>query len=1570
MRLTSLDGSVNNNSRLLIFKVHARGHDEPLRALLDTGASNNFIRSQKVLSLGLEPERVTPSGSKLIVRLANGSTIDIPKRYVKLYVTCEGFASDESFIVIDLDERFDIILGMPWMTRHRPLIDWDNGSIRSSQQSGMTAEQISAVPSLSTKLAVTVPLEMSAVVAAHQLEDERKISEEVGLANPLDRETDTRDVSVVTANTRWTTSVSGKAREKKVLWVDSPQECVSSTDASLIDVPDQDADTSELSAAVLTETGFANQSIRVDNPPTSGLEITELPAMEHERFMGDLQNGSIQQICHIVTQDGDDREVDVLHLLRESFLGTSSTMDPEVLDERTKVQRFEDQSWDSLKASPYYPILDEFRDVFPEEVPCELPKDKGIRHEIDLVPGTKYCVTRQWPLPREQVEVIDAFFEKRRKAGQVRESKSPHCSPTFCVKKATGGWRIVHAYNKLNDATVPAQTPIPRKDVIIDSMQGSTVFSTIDLTDGFYQIRMRERDIPLTAVSTPSGMLWEWLVMPQGLKNAPATFNRCVTHLLRPVRAFAPSYFDDVYIHSRAENGKTDEEMHQLHLRELLQLMRKHKLYANIKKCLFGVPEIPVLGCFVGKNGVRVDPEKVKVIVEWPIPTNVKELRQFLGLSTYLHKYSKNYADLIVPLSNLLKKDVEWMWTVECQKAFDSVKQSLTDAPVLAIANHHKPFHVVCDASDFAIGSALMQHDDDMVERVISYQSRQLKPAERNYPVHDKELLSMKYALTKFRIYLLGSRPFTVYTDHASLRTAIKSPHLSQRMARWLSFFAEFNFTVEYKIGKLNILADALSRRPDYQQCDQSHCRSVSTLNGVVTRPSSTLIDEIRSAYKSDGSLRLLWDYLSESTDKAWKALPVHYQASLSRYSLVDGLLYYRTGADDDLRIVVPDDEALRQRIVYEYHDAPTGGHFGREKTYVSLSRDFYWNHQYRWVRKYIRSCEICQRVKPSPSAQAPLRSLPVPNDCWKSISMDFIFGLPADANRKTGILVFVDRFSKMVHLAAVASTVSAQQCARIFIDRVFCLHGMPEEIISDRDPRFTARFWRELFRFIGTSLKMSTADHPETDGQTERVNRALEDILRSYAHAFPSWSDFLSMAEFAINNAEHASTGHTPFYLNALRHPRLPIQLSPALSGGETQPKHLTVSDNIDRPEDDLSSKRPQRSFHSSSVVKPTVHPSDRESPIVRPTVQPSDCESPIEKNTVHLSDREKNNISPRLETSHEDRRVPLRRSARLAIKGASETVNVTDVDNNKSDPDVVDNDVEVEKRVEEDASSPTDDLVEGFVLQREAVVRYVRDRIAHSVDKQKEFADRKGRKNMNEFKIGSLVLLSTKTLPAHAINNLGSNKLLPRFIGPFKVLARIGDAYTLDIPRSMRTHPTFYVGRLKKYESSSSFAGSPSLEPPQGRPDSHSPCDAKTQQEPRASHRDPSPVGDISLPELPPSFRDGASRSSLPADAREALASRGSQSSSDSPQYLRRGIPPPLIDSAGNTRWNVDSLVDHRDERRGRSSQRFYRVRWRGFSPTDDTWEPRSALEQDVPDLLKDYEASLPRSPSAGHP
>ncbi|GMF28086.1 unnamed protein product [Phytophthora fragariaefolia] len=807
-------------------------------------------------------------------------------------------------------------------------------------------------------------------------------------------------------------------------------------------------------------------------------------------------------------------------------------------------------------------------------------------------------------------------------------------------------------------------------------------------------ILMHESDIPLTAASTPSGMLWEWLVVPQGLKNAPATFNRRVTHLLRSVRDFAPSYFDDVFIHNRAVNGKSDVEMHKEHLRKLLAVMRKHKHYANLKKCIFGASEIPVLGCLVGTNGVRPDPGKVRVINEWPTPSNVKELRQFRGLATYLCKYVSNYAGKIRPLSQLLKKDAAWDWTAECQQAHDAVRQGLTEAPILAVTDQDRPFHVMCDASDFAIGCALMQHDHE--DRVVYYQSRQLKPGERNYPVHDKERFAMKYALAKFRENLLGSRQSVIYTHYASLRTAIKSPHISQRMARWISFFAEYNFPVEYNPGRSNVVADALSRRPDYAV----HKADANVIGVVRTStPSSSLLDDVRFTYANDADAKQLLDYFAAPSDKSSQKLAKHLRARL--------------------------------RITYEYHDTPTSGHPGREKTYLLLTRDFYWSHQYKWVRKYVRTCEACQRLKPAPFPQAPLQSLPTPSECWQSISMDFISGLPPDNKRRTGIVVFVDRFSKMVHLAAVRAEVTAKQTARLFVDMVFRHHGMPIDIVSDRDPRFTSRFWQEVFTLLGTQLSISTADHPQTDGQTERVNRVLVDALKSYAHTFHHWSDCLPMAEFAINNPVHVSTGYTPFYVNAMRHLRVPSVIgavAPSLSWG---------------------------GYPVSS--KPNKH---------------GDM-----SNTSAVSTRARTARSPIKEST-------------VSTQGV-ETLN-TNEQYMQAGP-VVNKDVELNNGF----SSKTMD----FVQRRQPVIQFVQGAIATSVDRQKLNADNNGRRSTNEFKVGSLVMLAIQNLAKHAVSDFGASKLAPRFIGPFTVLAKHGNAYTLDIPSSMRLHPTFYVGQLKPY-------------------------------------------------------------------------------------------------------------------------------------------------------------------------
>ncbi|POM81644.1 Pol protein [Phytophthora palmivora] len=543
-------------------------------------------------------------------------------------------------------------------------------------------------------------------------------------------------------------------------------------------------------------------------------------------------------------------EIDEMVLLKPETspedLNSSSVMDEDVLEGFTK-QRTTRLGSEILKnpEDPVYPLVREFSDVVSKHSPFQFPSDRGVRHEIDLVPGTKYCVTRQWSLPREQCEVIDAFFAEKAKSGMVRESKSPPSTPTFCVRKSNRKWRLVHAYNKLNKCDGTGTDAGPSQGCVVEQHVGFA----LDLVDGYYQILMWESNFLLTAVCTPSGMRREWLVMPRGFSNISATFNRLVTQLFRPLRTFAQTYFDDIFVHSRAEGGQVGMEVHLKHLRRAFEVMRANKLYANIDKRVFAAEEIKVLGCFVSRVGIRADPGEVKATAAWPTTRSQKNLRKWLGLANYLYKYSAGYAVLARPLSDILKKD--WVWEQQHQDAFDSIKASLQHAPVLALPDENKSFS--------------------------------LKTAwtERNYPVHDKELLAMKYALVKFRVHLLGTRPFVIYTDHASLRTVTNSPHLSPRMTRWLSFFAEYNFRVEYKPDKLNVLTDALSRRPDYELAQ-------------VSRVTTDLYVWVRLAYQEDGNYTPLVQFLSEGKDTKVDRLSPRQRAQLHRYELAEGLPHYR----------------------------------------------------------------------------------------------------------------------------------------------------------------------------------------------------------------------------------------------------------------------------------------------------------------------------------------------------------------------------------------------------------------------------------------------------------------------------------------------------------------------------------------------------------------------------------------------------------------------------------------------------------------------------------------------------
>lgn len=568
--------------------------------------------------------------------------------------------------------------------------------------------------------------------------------------------------------------------------------------------------------------------------------------------------------------------------------------------------------------------------------------------------------------------------------------------------------------------------------------------------------------------------------------------------IFRPyLDTFVIVYLDDVLVYSRTPEG------HAQHLRQVLTVLRDHKLYAKASKCEFFKSRIEFLGHIVSADGIQMDPAKLKAIQDWPTPQKVVDVQSFHGLANYYRRFIRHFSHIAAPLTDTFKKDRPFVWGLEQQKAFDALKQAMMTTPVLIGPDTTLPYTIYTDASDYAIGAVLCQ-DHGSGLQPLAFESRKLSSAELNYPIHEKEMLSIVYAYQKWRHYLEGVSSVAV-TDHASLKHMQTQPSLSRRQARWMEFMQRFDFRIEYQPGKANVVADALSRRPDHQ------VNAISLL-----RPDTALLNQLKAAYAAD---------------------PLYSGELHDGYSTRDGLFYF------DNRLCVPDNAALRQRLLHESHDSSVSGHLGVTKTLKLVQRYFYWPKMAVTVRHYVTSCPTCQAVKSS--NQLPpglLHPLPIPDDRWEQIAMDLIVHLPQTPRGFDAIVTFTDRFSKMVHFVPTQTTVTAPTLAKLAFDHVFRYHGLPKTIVSDRDPRFISLFWQALFKITGTKLAMSTAYHPQTDGQSERTNRTLEDMLRAFTSDNHSdWDTHLAAAEFAINNAVQESTGYSPFFLNYGRHPFTP---------------------------------------------------------------------------------------------------------------------------------------------------------------------------------------------------------------------------------------------------------------------------------------------------------------------------------------------------------------------------------------------------------------------------------------------
>lgn len=474
------------------------------------------------------------------------------------------------------------------------------------------------------------------------------------------------------------------------------------------------------------------------------------------------------------------------------------------------------------------------------------------------------------------------------------------------------------------------------------------------------------------------------------------------------------------------------------------------------------------LGHIISKAGVAVDRTKIQAMMDWPISQNLKELRGFLGLTGYYRKFIARYAAITAPLTDQLKKD-NFCWSSEATEAFRTLQHAMTKAPILAMPNFTLPFVVETDACGFGVGAVLLQ-----AGHPIAYFSKILGPRAWTKSIYEKELMAIVFAVQKWRHYLLG-RKFLVKSDQQSLRFLMQQREIGPEYQRWVNKLLGYDFDIIYKPRASNKVVDALSR----EFAGQVECSTMVSSGGVPW-------DEIRKQIQHDPFI----SQLRETLEKG-KEVP-------KGYTLENGVVKYKG------RLVIPNTSILVQSLLHEYHDTPMGGHSRDLKTYQRLASEWYWLGMRKAVTKYVQSCLVCQQQKSSALSPAGLlQPLPIPAQIWEDIAMDFIEGLPKSSGWDT-VLVVVDRLSKYGHFVGLKHPFSAQTIANTFMREIVKLHGFPATIVSDRDKVFMSIFWKKLFRIQGSALNKSTAYQPQSDGQSEVVNKGLETYLRCFINGQP----------------------------------------------------------------------------------------------------------------------------------------------------------------------------------------------------------------------------------------------------------------------------------------------------------------------------------------------------------------------------------------------------------------------------------------------------------------------------------
>ena len=733
---------------------------------------------------------------------------------------------------------------------------------------------------------------------------------------------------------------------------------------------------------------------------------------------------------------------------------------------------------------------------------------QAAEHVIELEPGTKPVKQRYYPVCPYKQKIINEELDQMLELGVVRPSKSPWSSPVCLVKKKDGSYRFCVDLRVLNKVTKKDSYPLPYISSILDNLRNARFISSMDIKSAFWTVPLSKESCELTAFTVPGRGLFEFVRMPFGLTNAPATWQRIVDTILGDLTLQGKLY---IYLDDLILLSESFEE-HLSLLSTVLDRLREAGLVLSAEKCKFCVPQLKYLGYVVDYEGLRPDPEKVEAIINIPVPRTVSEIRRFMGTASWYRRFIPNFSSIMAPLTNLIKKNVKWSWTSECENSFRKIKEHLITAPVLTVPDFDRTFTLQTDASFFGIGAVLTQ-EFDCGEKVICYLSRSLTKQEQKLTVTEKECLAVIWSVEKLRHYLEHTH-FKVITDHHSLLWLHNLKDPQGRLARWALRLQPYDFQLIHRKGKEHVVPDFLSRSvPVSVETIETSDLSFTNCRDKWCLEMSSKIEENPKRYacwKTEGGI--LYKHVKD---------PVPYPSS------------------NCWKIVVPKEK--RKDIFKLCHDNPAAGHMGAYKTFWRIHEQYYWPKMRSDVVSYVRSCRACAQNKVEQKAPAGfMGDRPDIKEPFQSISLDFIGPLPRSKQGNTHALVVSDYFSKYVLIYPCRSG-NSKALAKHIEEGVFLTYGTPQFLTCDNGTPMKSKEFVNLCQKYKVKLFYTANYNPRAD-PVERVNRVVKTMLRTYVNQndHRTWDENIASLACAIRTSKHETTGFTPYFVTFGREHRL----------------------------------------------------------------------------------------------------------------------------------------------------------------------------------------------------------------------------------------------------------------------------------------------------------------------------------------------------------------------------------------------------------------------------------------------